>query len=224
MLSDCVLEVLEREGLALDDFRELCLRLLNNGVLCRAESQIEQQLYDRYLRIEDLVKDYLQLMGVQVLHDSRFAYLRLYPPGSRMPGMEDSEVESFAGGMRARLRQDEVALLLVLRLQYDKALREGQLDDEGYVTESLESLSIAMKNLLNRSLPDKVTERKQVFNRLRQLRLIEFRQDEAVDMTEAWIKIHPMIVTFVTDDALGALEEALPVGQEEAEEEDEHVS
>ena len=224
MLSDCVLEVLEREGLELDDFRELCLRLLNNGVLCRAESQIEQQLYDRYLRIEDLVKDYLQLMGVQVLHDSRFAYLRLYPPGSRMPGMEDSEMESFAGGMRARLRQDEIALLLVLRLQYDKALREGQLDDAGYVTESLESLSIAMKNLLNRSLPDKVTERKQVFNRLRQLRLIEFRQDEGVDMTEAWIKIHPMIVTFVTDDALGALGEALPVGPEETEEEDEHVS
>lgn len=224
MLSDCVLEELEREGLALDDFRELCLRLLNNGVLCRAESQIEQQLYDRYLRIEDLVKDYLQLMGVQVLHDSRFAYLRLYPPGSRMPGMEDSEMESFAGGMRARLRQDEIALLLVLRLQYDKALREGQLDDAGYVTESLESLSIAMKNLLNRSLPDKVTERKQVFNRLRQLRLIEFRQDEGVDMTEAWIKIHPMIVTFVTDDALGALEEALPAGPEETEEEDEHVS
>ena len=224
MLSDCVLEVLEREGLALDDFRELCLRLLNNGVLCRAENQIEQQLYDRYLRIEGLVKDYLQLMGVQVLHDSRFAYLRLYPPGSRIPGMEDSETESFAGGMRARLRQDEVALLLVLRLQYDKALREGQLDDEGYVTESLESLSIAMKNLLNRSLPDKVTERKQVFNRLRQLRLIEFRQDEGVDMTEAWIKIHPMIVTFVTDDALGALEEALPADQEETEEEDQYVS
>lgn len=215
MLSDCVLEALEREGLALDDFRELCLRLLNSGVLCRAESQIEQQLYDRYLRIEDLVNDYLQLMGVKVLHDRRFAYLRLYPPGSRLPGMEDSEEESFGGGLRARLRQDEVALLLVLRLQYDKALREGQLDDVGFVTESLESISIAMKNLLNRSLPDKLTDRKQVFNRLRQLRLIEFRQDEGMDMTEAWIKIHPMIVTFVTDDALSALEDALPVEQEE---------
>lgn len=215
MLSDCVLEALEREGLALDDFRELCLRLLNSGVLCRAESQIEQQLYDRYLRIEDLVNDYLQLMGVKVLHDRRFAYLRLYPPGSRLPGMEDSEEESFGGGLRARLRQDEVALLLVLRLQYDKALREGQLDDAGFVTESLESISIAMKNLLNRSLPDKLTDRKQVFNRLRQLRLIEFRQDEGMDMTEAWIKIHPMIVTFVTDDALSALEDALPVEQEE---------
>ena len=239
MLSKCVLEALEREGLALDDFRELCLRLLNYGVLCRGENQIEQQLYDRFLRIEDLVQDYLQLMGVHIYHDNRFAYLRLYPPGSRMPGMDDSEEKAFGGGLRSRLRQDEVALLLVLRLKDDKALREGQLDDSGFVTESIESISIAMKSLLNRSLPEKLTDRKQVFHRLRQLRLIEFRQDDGVDSSEAWIKIHPMIVSFVTDDALTALEEGValveglsaePVDEDEQidrqpdTEEDQHVS
>ena len=215
-ISDRVLEILEGEGLSLDEFSELCLRLLNNGVLCRAENQVEQQLYDRFLRIEALVKDYLQLMGMQLLHDRRFAYIRLYPPGANLPGMEDSETSSFGGGLRARLRQDEVALLLVLRLQYDKALREGQLDDAGFVTESLESIGIAMRNLLNRSLPDKLTERRQVFHRLRQLRLIEFRQEDSIDSAESWIRIHPMIVTFVNDDALDTIDQSLPEEQGEA--------
>ncbi len=209
MLTESLLEELERKGLELDEFRELCLRLLNYGVLCRAENQIEQQLYDRYLRIQPLIEEYLQLMGVTVFHDPRFAYLRLYPPGANVPGMEDSEHNAFAGSLRARLRQDEVALLLVLRLQYDKALREGQLDDAGFVSESMESLSIAMKNLLGRSLPDKVTERRRIFNRLQQLRLIKFRQDEDIDVAEAWLRIHPMIVSFVTDDALLAMQDGL---------------
>lgn len=210
MLAECLQAELERKAVSLEEFRELCLRLLNYGVLCRAESQTEQQLYDRYLRIEPLVEEYLHLMGVAVFHERRFAYLRLYPPGAHVPGMDDTEQNAFGGGLRARLRQDEVALLLVLRLQYDKALREGQLDDAGYVSESMESLGIAMKNLLGRSLPDKVTERRRIFNRLQQLRLIRFHQDDDIDTAEAWLRIHPMIVSFVTDDAINALQEALP--------------
>ncbi len=221
MLTDCLLEGLEKEGVSLQEFRELALRLLNYGVLCRAENQTEQQLYDRFIRVESLVEEYLSLMGVTLLHDRRFAYLRLYPPGAQVPGMDDATESAFTGGLRARLKQDEVVLLLVLRLQYDKALREGQLDEEGYVLESVESLSIAMRNLLGRTLPDKVVERKRVFNRLRQLRLIEFRTDEEMESGEAWIKIHPMIVTFVTDEAINAIELAMPV---EAEQEVDDVS
>ncbi|WP_260294982.1 DUF4194 domain-containing protein [Sedimenticola hydrogenitrophicus] len=215
MLTEALSEALEEAGVSLQEFRELCLRLLNYGVLCRAESQTEQQLYDRYLRIEPLVEEYLDLIGVSLFHDRRFAYLRLYPPGARVPGMEDAPESAFSGGLRARLRQDEVALLLVLRLQYDKALREGQLDEHGHVLESVESLAIAMRNLLGRTLPDKIVERKRVFNRLRQLRLIDYRQDEEMENGEAWIRIHPMIVTFVSDEALTALEDELP--QPEAE-------
>lgn len=200
---------LDKEGVSLIEFRELCLRLLNYGVLCRAENQTEQALYDRYLRVEDIVVEYLLIMGIRILHERQFSYLRVYPPGADLPGMDDEGEVAFGGGLRARLRQDEVALLLVLRLQYDKALREGQLDDEGFVSESIESVSIAMKNLLSRSLPEKVVDRKRIFSRLKQLRLVEFRQDDNMDSAESWVKIHPMIVTFVTDDSLTALEEAL---------------
>jgi hypothetical protein len=205
-LTDSIAQQLERENLSLGDFKELLIRLLNYGVLCRGESQTEQLLYDRFLRIEDLVGEYLQLMDVRVFHDERFEYVRLYPPGSDVPGMEDAQENAYSGSLRNRLNQQEVALVLVLRAQYDKALHEGQVDEFGFVTESLEALSIAMKNLLGRALPDKVTERKRLFQRLRQLRLIQYRQDEDIDSGEAWIKIHPMIVSFVSDQVLEALQ------------------
>ena len=121
--------------------------------------------------------------------------------------MDEAEDQAHGGSLRSRLSQAEVALLLVLRVQYDKALREGQLDEQGYVSESMESLGIAMKSLLGRAMPDKLTERKRLFHRLRQLRLIDYRQDQDIDSGEAWLRIHPMIVGFVSDQALNALEQ-----------------
>ncbi len=206
MLTDFLSQALESENISVAEFKELTIRLLNYGVLCRGESQTEQQLYDRYLRIAHWVDDYLALAGVRIHHDSRFGYLRLYPPASRVPGMEDEEENAFGGSLRARLGQQEVALVLVLRIQYDKALREGNVDEQGYVAESIESLSIALKNILGRTLPETKTERRHLFLRLRQLRLIQYRQDEELESGEAWLKIHPMIVSFVHDEALMALE------------------
>ncbi|HEB93177.1 MAG TPA: DUF4194 domain-containing protein [Gammaproteobacteria bacterium] len=219
-MTDVLSQGLEKENLGLDEFRELIIRLLNYGVLCRGESRTEQQLYDRYLRIADLVQDYLHVMDITVFHDRRFEYLRLYPPGSRTPGMDDADTSVFAGSLRNRLSQSEVAMVLVLRLQYDKALREGQVDDKGYVSESIEALSIAMKNILARSLPEKLTERKQLFIHLRRLRLIEFRSEEDLVSGEAWLKIHPMIVSFVNDEAVQALSAATAEANETTEQEE----
>ncbi len=210
MLTDTLNQHLEKSGISWEEYQELCLRLLNFGVLCRDESQIEQQLYDRYLRVADLVDEYLAVVGIQVFHDRRFAYLRLYPPGAQVPGMDDAPDHAFSSGLRTRLKQDEVALLLVLRQQYDKALREGQVDDAGFVTESIESIGIAMRNFLGRSLPEKLTDRKRVFERLRKLRLIKYRHEDDLVTSEAGLKIHPMIVAFVSEDAIAALDETLP--------------
>lgn len=217
-LTDHITVQLDRENLGLSEFQELLIRLLNYGVLCRGESQTEQLLYDRFLRVEKILREYLQLMDVRVYHDSRFEYVRLYPPGSAVPGMEEARDNAYSGSLRNRLTQQEVALVLVLRAQYDKALHEGQVDEYGFVNESLEALSIAMKNLLGRALPDKVTERKRLFQRLRQLRLVQYRQDEDIDSGEAWIKIHPMIVSFVSDQVLEAMQSEPPVEEESSEE------
>ncbi len=204
-LSHTIEELLETHKISLAEFQELIVRLLNYTVLSRSESATEQELYDRYVRVEDLVRDYLSVAHIRIHHDAHFQYVRLYPPAAEIPGIREAEESNLSGSLRQRLNQNEVALVLILRLQYDKALREGKIDDAGFALESLESISIAMKNMLRRPLPEKLTERKRLFQRLRQLRLIQYRVDEEFESGEAWIKIHPMIVTFVNEDAIEAL-------------------
>lgn len=193
---------LEKQGLDRRELSELLIRLLDYGVICRDESQIEQQLYDRYLRLEEIVADYLELIGVRVQHDKRFQFIRLYPPGAQIPGVQDEPNAVQSPGLRMRLNQNEVALILVLRAQYDKALREGQVDEQGCVMVSLESLSIAIKNLLKRTLPDNMTERKQLFRRLKQLRLIQLSNEDRLDDGDVWMRIRPMIMSYVSEQVL----------------------
>jgi hypothetical protein len=219
-IHDYLEQRLENSAVTLDELRELLVRLLNYGILSRDESHTERELYDRVLRIEEPVRELLDLFGIGLQLDHRFEYLRLLPPGAQIPGMEGAAEQAFAGSLRARLTQQEVALLLVLRVQYDKALREGKLDEQGFVAESFESLGIAMKNLLGRPLPDKVTERRRLFQHLKQLRLIDFRQEEDIDSGESWLRIHPMIVDFVGEEALSALQAGLPEEAAEATDEE----
>ena len=207
---------LEPAAVSLDELRELMVRLLNYGVLVRQESQTEAQLYDRFVRVEELVAELLSLYRIELYHDRRFEYVRLYPPGSRTPEMDFAEERAFGGSLRARPSQHEVALMLVLRAQYDKAVREGKIDERGYAAEPLEAISLAMKNWLNRSLPEKTTERRAVFKRLRQLRLIEYREEDDLEQAESWVRIHPMIVDFVGTEAIEALNPATSDSQAES--------
>jgi Domain of unknown function (DUF4194) len=211
-LNDYLENRLESAGVALEDFRSLLIRLVNYGVLERAQSQTEREVYDRFVRVEELAAEVLALYGIVLHHDRRFEYVRLYPPGSRTPGMDQAEEQAFNGSLRARLSQNEVALILVLRAQYDKAVREAKIDENGFATEPMEAISLAMKNWLNRSLPEKSTERRRVFQRLRQLRLIDYRSDEDLEQSEAWLRIHPMIVDFVSVDAVEAARSAGQAG------------
>jgi hypothetical protein len=204
-LQDHLERRLEAAAVSYEQLRELLIRLLNYGVLVRDESQTTRELYDRFRRIESIVEESLALYGIELHHERKFEYVRLYPPGSRRPGMDHAEDEAFGGSLRARLSQHEIALILVLRAQYDKATREGKLDDRGFATEPLEAIGLAMKNWLSRSLPEKATERRAVFRRLRQLKLIEYREDDDLEQAETWIRVHPMIVDFVSNEAIDAI-------------------
>ena len=95
------------------------------------------------------------------------------------------------------------------------------MDEHGFVAESMEAIGIAMKNLLGRGLPDKITERKRLFQRLRMLRLIDYRQEEDLESGEAWLRIHPMIVEFVSPESLALLSEEKALNAEDAEEAEE---
>lgn len=206
-MREALKESLERLGVSSDDFSELMIRLLDNGVLCRDESKKEAELYDCFLQVKELVVDYLSVLRIRLLHEPRFNSLRLFPPGAEVPGLPDG-TDSFNSGLRERLNSQEVALVLVLRAEYDKALREGEIDEMGQVLLPLEALNLAHKNLLGRALPEAITERRQLFRRLRQLRLIRTASDNAIDDGEAWLTIRPGITNLVTDTALSQLAQA----------------
>ena len=205
MLDDFLTEQLQPLNLTREEFTEVLVRLLDYGVLSRQESQTEAALYDRYLQCSRLVEDFLAVIGVRLQHNRQFAFVRLFPPGAEIPGLADDDNAPFNGGFRVRPSQQEVAVILVLRAEYQKSLREGQVDENGCAMLSLEGLAIAMNNLLKRSLPEGLVERRNLFRRLRQLRLIQFNLEEDLDSDESWISIQPGITSFVTDEVLATL-------------------
>lgn len=206
MISEALKAPLADKGVSEWEFSELLIRLLDYGVLCRDENATEQRLYDRYCRVEALVLDYLSLLGLRIEHSARFGFVRLYPPGAEVPGLPDDEHAPFNSGFRQRLNQSEVALAIVLRVEYGKQLREGRVDEQGNVLANMEAISIAFHNLLKRSLPENVTERRSLFRKLRQLRVLHYQTEDDLDSLEGWVKVRPLIMSFVGDGALDALE------------------
>lgn len=205
MLKQWLDQQLQTKSVSVDEFTELLIRLLDYGVICRDENQVEQKLYDRFIQCEELIEEYLSLLAIRLDHNRRFNIVRIFPPGAEVPGLQDEDQSAFNGGMRARLTQMEVALVLVLRIEYAKQLREGRIDENGCVLVSLEGLTIAFNNLLKRSLPENITERRSLFRRLRQLRLVHYQQEDDLDSPEGWLRIRPSITNFVTDEARDAL-------------------
>jgi len=200
---------LDKYNISFEEWRELIQRLLDYGVLCRDDSQVEAELYDRFIRIHQMVNDYLALMGVRFQHDTQFRFVRILPPGARLPGVEDETDEPFNGGFRHKLNQHEIALILILRAEYDKALREGAIDEQGCVTLSIEAISVASKSLLRRNLPENMGERRQAFKRLRQIRLISYFSESDIDSAESWIKIRPLIINLVSNEWLSQIRQHL---------------
>lgn len=203
-LQHALNDALDARGVTPAQFSELMIRLLDHGVLCREESKKEAELYDRYLQVPELVEDYLRVLHIRLHHERRFTSLRLFPPGAEIPGEPDQD-EGFNTGLRNRLNQQEVALILVLRAEYDKSLRDGQIDEHGQATLPLEAINLASKNLLGRPLPEGRTEREALFRRMRQLRLIRSGGDNALEDNESWLIIRPDITSLVTDTVLSHL-------------------
>ena len=205
MIADAINESLKTHTVTDDEFSELVIRLLDYGVITRDRSQIEARLYDRFVHCEELVEDYLSVIRVRLQHDRKFCFIRVFPPGATVPGMIDIDDTAFNYGFRVKPGQQDISTILVLRVEYEKSLREGQVDEKGCVLIPLEGLAISHKNLLKRPLPDSHGERIAIFKRLRQLRLINFNIDDDLNSNDSWISIQPSISSFVSGDVLNAL-------------------
>jgi hypothetical protein len=193
---------LDKFGLSRDDWHALLQRLLDYGVLCRDDSLVEADFYDLYLRLEPLIIDYLSLIGINVEHERHFRFVRVLPPGAKSPGNDQEYNEGINTSLRLKLSQHEVALVLILRAEYDKALRDGAIDESGCVNISVEALALSLKSLLKRNLSDLVHERRQYFRRLRQMRLIHYVNESDLDTGDGWLKIRPTIINIVSNEWL----------------------
>jgi hypothetical protein len=210
-IADAIKELLDHIGISEKDFSELLIRLLDYGAINRDESQIEAGLYDRYLQCADLVESYLDFLHLSLLHDRTFRFVRVFPPGSEIPGLADNDHRGdgpFQNGFRTKPSPQAIAVILVLRVEYEKALREGKVDQNGGVLIPLEELSIALKNLLKQGLPSTLAERNAIFKQLRQLRLIKFNNESDLSLEngqDSWLRIEPSITSFVTQNLLDQL-------------------
>lgn len=96
-LTELLQQKLASKQFSSDEFSELLIRLLDYGVICRDESQVEEQLYDRHLQLQDLVEDYLAPCGCvsSMIADSiSCGCFRLAPrcPDCRMTSISRSTV------------------------------------------------------------------------------------------------------------------------------------
>ena len=210
-------ETLERANVSAVQFRELVARLLKNGAICRADSARERELYDCAFRAEDILIDFLDILGIQVFHERNLRYFRVYPPGANPPVLPEdtSDLRVFT----QRLTQDEIALLLTLRFLYDKGLSSGEIDDLGEVAVTPEEIITALSQILDRSLPEVAADRRRLLRRMIDWKVLcADLSDEVMskDEDDRVMTVRPMIETLVGRDVL----ETILKGAAESEEGD----
>lgn len=213
-ISDVLAQSLAELDISSSAFSELLIRLLDYGVVSRDASQVETVLYDRYLRCKDLVDDYLAPLHLKLVHDRQFNFVRVFPPAAEVPGLaddDDSQDSPFQTGFRTKPSTAVITVILVLRVEYEKALREGKVDELGSVLLPMEQLVITMRNLLKQSLPEGQGERSTIFRQLKQLRLIKYASEDDLTLEnsqDSWLSIEPGITSFVTQEMLEQLNPA----------------
>ncbi len=201
MITDVLERELANRNLSLTDFKSVVQRILDRQVIYRQESNIEAEIYDRFYRIQDLVQEYLGIIGITVVVNERLNFVIAYPPGSDIPGVSSETKEE--GALQRRIKADEAGLIITLRLLYEEKLREGEISDNGCVYVPLETVFTRFLSITKKEMPTSETERRALFATLRQLRIIESKD---VEETQQWIGIREIILNFTLDGVAEALD------------------
>lgn len=189
-------EALKQARISAEGFREAVHRLLELGAVVAGDTQQERRIYDTVIRGYSLFDNYLRQMGCRLNHERQLEYLRLYPPGARIPGVEDDQLP--AEGLRERLNGTEAAILLVLRFLYDQKLQEGRINDDQEAAVQLVEIASLMTTAWSQSLPTSLNERRQAMRRLQRLKAIRVDPEADLQSSENWLFIRPMILTLVS--------------------------
>ncbi|MDP2788105.1 MAG: DUF4194 domain-containing protein [Pseudomonadota bacterium] len=208
-LSNLIKEQLAAEGLTLDRFRELVVRLFAWGVMLREAESSEQKNYDDVRRIEGLITEYFAVSGFQLVHDLKNECFRLYAPGASVPGLAADELEPVPS-LRARLSADFVAAALALRFLFQQGLTEGggKLADTGDVLIRFDELAATLQTQIKRPLPETAGDRDRLLKDLKRHRIIQYSPSFSLSDEDALIAIRPIILGVISEDTLAAALEA----------------
>jgi hypothetical protein len=220
-LHKSIQDALHGSPVSFERFQTLAIRLLDTGVLASGDSQLETELYQDAARVEEVLHSYFDIIGCTLFHDHGFEYMRLYPPGSDIPGQTQEEDELLPRGLRLQLSQNDIAAALVLRFLYSEAVQNGELDEDGEAMTNLEAFNTTMATQLKRTQSLSITERRAGFGRLRGLKLINFPSDLDVADPNARIAIRPLITSLIHEETLSeVLEEGRGESNERTENDD----
>lgn len=200
-----VFDIMQKRGLDIGDFEAVVSYLLSNGVINRDDSQREERLYDLFLRIEDIAKDYLALVGIKTLHDEDLQSIRIYAPSSETPEeFDDTGDKNKNTNMSSKLNTEESAYLIALALYYDQKLREERINDADMAIEiSQEEFHVALATFVGYTPSPSKTIREEAFKTLKRLRAVTFGKDLFIDGDNPLI-IRPHIVNLLPKDTLRA--------------------
>lgn len=192
-------ELINEVGLDLEDFQDITSYLLENGVICREDSQKEEKYYDNFLRLESIVKDYLNLININVVHDEDLLSIRLYAPGSDFPqSYLDDDIKS---NMSMSLSSEESAYLIALAILYNQKFNEGQIEDDASVEVELEEFNTALASYLSYSANENKSIRDEALRTLRRLKVLNYAKG-VFESEDAPLIIRPYIKQVILPDML----------------------
>jgi len=177
-------------------FAEICNRLLASGIVWREYSKPEQALYDDATLAEELLREWFDVLGFALVHDTDANLMRLYPPG------DDQDDEDGVKRLRARLPKDVVAAALGLRFLYTEGLTGKRELVNQELAISLDELSQTLVSLLGLTLPAPQGERAQLLRELRKHRLIRFKDADGLGQMDTLVSVLRPVMSFVSDEAL----------------------
>lgn len=192
-------ELINEAGLDLEDFQDITSYLLENGVICREDSQKEEKYYDNFLRLESIVKDYLNLININVVHDEDLLSIRLYAPGSDFPqSYLDDDIKS---NMSMSLSSEESAYLIALAILYNQKFNEGQIEDDASVEVELEEFNTALASYLSYSANENKSIRDEALRTLRRLKVLNYAKG-VFESEDAPLIIRPYIKQVILPDMI----------------------
>ncbi|UTJ05303.1 DUF4194 domain-containing protein [Arcobacter roscoffensis] len=192
-------ELVNEAGLDLEDFQDITSYLLENGVICREDSQKEEKYYDNFLRLESIIKDYLNLININVVHDEDLLSIRLYAPGSDFPqSYLDDDIKS---NMSMSLSSEESAYLIALAILYNQKFNEGQIEDDASVEVELEEFNTALASYLSYSANENKSVRDEALRTLRRLKVLNYAKG-VFESEDAPLIIRPYIKQVILPDML----------------------